>query len=94
MDTPSPNAASPPAVPITPEQRAALVAGDGVAEFFDPQNGKVYVTTEEPAPIEVSPEIAALLQVGLDQIDRGDVVEWDYEGMLQKIDAWAERGRE
>ncbi|QDU87219.1 hypothetical protein Pla175_05760 [Pirellulimonas nuda] len=90
MDTPTPPIAVPPAIPITPEQRAALAAGDGYAEFFDPQSQTTYAV-ERVKPFQLTPEGERKLQEGIDAVDRGDVVEFDPEYFRGVIAAAAKR---
>jgi len=70
MDTPSLN-------PLTPEQIAALEAGDGIMVGQDPTTHRVYLLMEQVEPTIDDDYVREKLAEAQASIDRGDVAEWD-----------------
>ncbi len=71
---------------ITDEMRAELERQQGGPILVeDHRTQKTYVLTEGPVPAVVDEELRKILQVGLDQSDRGESVPWEgVEEFLKK----------
>lgn len=62
---------------LTPEQLAAFNAGEAVIHAEDPATHRRYVLIDEqPRQLTVE-ELRAMLQEGIDELDRGEGVPWD-----------------
>lgn len=68
---------------LTPEQQKALDAGDGVVQ------GRSFVLMRTDVVLNffgyTEDELRRRLQPGLDQVERGDVAEWNLEEFLAKM---------
>lgn len=64
---------------LTPEMRAALQERAGrPVKIEDEQSRKVYLLVEEDAAHELMEQwLCREIQIGVDQAERGEVVEWD-----------------
>lgn len=72
-------------LPLTPEQIAAFSAGQTVVHAEDPATKQRYVLINEAPPRLTVAELRAMLQEGVDQIDRGEGVEWDAERIKEHL---------
>jgi len=69
-------------VPLTPEQVAAVQAGNGVAHAEDPATHRVYLLVDQgQAPILSDEYLRAKIAAGLAEADRGESQPWDLEAM-------------
>ncbi len=67
-------------VPITPEQLAAVAAGNGFAHVEDPATHRVYLLVEQgKAPALTDDYFRNKIAVGIAQLDRGECQPWDVE---------------
>ena len=65
-------------VPLTPEQIAAVQAGNGVAHAEDPVTHRVYLLVEQGQAPTLSDEyFRAKIAAGLAEADRGESQPWD-----------------
>lgn len=70
---------------LTPEQLAALAAGQAVVHAQDPQTKRRYtLIDEEPQRLTVD-ELRAMLQEAVDESDRGECRPWDVEEVKEEL---------
>ncbi len=72
---------------LPPELIALVDAGDGFAEFVDPQTNRTFVITEERRPHpcahpETDEELRAMLDEASEQIQRGEICTLTTEEIL------------
>jgi hypothetical protein len=67
-------------VPITPEQLAAVAAGNGFAHIEDPATHRVYLLVEQgKAPALSDDYFREKIAAGMAERDRGECQPWDVE---------------
>lgn len=79
MEAPSP-------APLTPAQFAAMTAGDGHACLVDPTTQTVYhVVQQSPPPTIDDDYIRAKLAEAQEDVDRGNVSEWNLADVKREL---------
>jgi hypothetical protein len=79
MDAPFP-------APLTAEQLAAIHAGDGHARLIDPGTQVVYHVIAQAEPPTIDDDyVRAKLAEAQDDVDRGDVAEWNMEAIKRTL---------
>jgi hypothetical protein len=67
-------------IPITPEQLAAVAAGNGFAHVEDPTTHRVYLLVDQgTAPTLSDDYFREKIAVGIAERDRGECQPWDVE---------------
>lgn len=73
-------------VPITPEQLAAIAAGNGFAHVEDPTTNRVYLLVEQgKAPTLSDDYFREKIAVGIAERDRGECQPWDVEQLKAEL---------
>ena len=79
METPYP-------APLTPEQLAAINAGDGCARCEDPASHVVYLLIKQADPAAVDDDyIREKIEEAYADIQTGNFAEWDVEEVKRKL---------
>lgn len=77
---------SPHPAPLTPEQLAAINAGDGCARCEDPASHVVYLLIKQGEPSAVDDDyIREKLAEAQADIDSGNVADWNVEEVRRKL---------
>jgi hypothetical protein len=72
--------------PLTPEQIAAVVAGNGYVRCEDPNTHRQY-DLMEVQPITISDDyICQKIEEAYADIERGDVADWDVNEIKRKLE--------
>ena len=72
-------------LPLTPEQIAAFAAIGGVVHAEDPVTKRRYVLIDDAPERLTIDELRAMIQEGLDSLDRGEGVPWDPESIKAEL---------
>lgn len=73
-------------VPITPEQLAAVLAGNGFAHVEDPATHRVYLLVEQgKAPTLSDDYFREKIAAGIAERDRGECQVWDVEQLKSDL---------
>jgi len=72
-------------IPMTPEQIAALDAGDSVVHAQDPTTQRRYVLIEQIEPALDDEYVCEKLAEGLASIEAGEVSDWDVEEFKKQL---------
>ena len=73
-------------VPITPEQLAAVAAGNGFAHVEDPTTRRVYLLVEQGEAPTLSDEyFRAKIAEGIAESDRGECQSWNVEELKSEL---------
>lgn len=86
MDVPSVN-------PLTPQQIAALEAGDGIMFAQDPATQRTYVLIEQAESTIDDAYLREKLDEAQASIDRGDVADWNVDEVLAVVRQRIARGQ-
>ena len=79
METPHP-------IPMTPEQLAAVEAGQGVAHVQDPKTGHIYLLIEQGQKPALSDDyFRKKLGEGIAESDRGQSKPWDVDQLKDDL---------
>jgi hypothetical protein len=71
--------------PLTPQQIAALEAGDGLMVGQDPTTHRTYLLIEQVEPTLSEDYIRGKLDEAQASIDRGAAVDWDVEEIKAEV---------
>lgn len=76
---------SPRPAPLTPEQLAAVRAGEGYAQLVDPNTNHVYFLSEPVTPTIDEEYVREKLEEAQQSIDRGEVSDWDVNEIKAEV---------
>ena len=79
------NMNTPQQVPLSPEQLAAVRAGEGYAHLVDPNTQQVYFLTEPVTPTIDDNYVREKLDQAQASIDRGEVADWDVDDIKAEV---------
>lgn len=79
---------------LTPEQIAAVNSAEGNVYAHDPTTQRRFMLVEQPEGERLTvEELRGMLQVGIDQLDRGEGIPWNPEVLKERLrKSYQERG--
>ena len=72
-------------VPLSPEQLAAVQAGDGYAHLVDPNTQQIYLLAESAVPTVDEDYVCEKLDEAQASVDRGDIADWSLNEMKNEV---------